>query len=114
MDATAHVHAMDRDTRTTLRGNHLTGYGHYTDKFIFTFTDASDGGCEVTACSESQVFSILDYSTNFCNLRNLYCNASDGCQVVSKDLGPYEETYADCWQNKKENCIHEKETLDNK
>tara|TARA_R110002050_G_scaffold159843_1_gene289267 strand:- start:12 stop:404 length:393 start_codon:yes stop_codon:yes gene_type:complete len=43
----------------------LTGDLKYTDKMIFTFTPTSTGGCAVTACSESQVFSIGDYGTNY-------------------------------------------------
>uniref|UniRef100_A0A7S1MJZ3 Uncharacterized protein n=1 Tax=Alexandrium catenella TaxID=2925 RepID=A0A7S1MJZ3_ALECA len=61
-----------------------TGNGQYTDKLTFTFEDEADG-CKVSGCSESQVFSIADFSTNYCNLRMLYCGASDGCHPVTKD-----------------------------
>jgi hypothetical protein len=44
---------------------------------IFTFISQVDG-CAVTACSESQVTSIGDYGTNYCNLHDLYCN-DDEC-----------------------------------
>eukprot|EP01083_Nonionella_stella_P302825 1045671_1 len=72
-------------------GERLTGDGKYTDKFVFTFTESSSSGCQVTACSESQVFSILDFSTNYCNLRNLYCNSSkDGCVTQQYDFLDYE------------------------
>merc|ERR1712232_279488 len=46
----------------------------YTDKQIFTFSDSADGTCEIQACSESQGFSVMDYSTNYCDIHNLYCN----------------------------------------
>lgn len=47
-----------------------------TDKMIFTFSDfpGSHPSCGIHACSESQVFSLKDFSTNYCNLRNLYCS----------------------------------------
>eukprot|EP01083_Nonionella_stella_P270656 916657_1 len=94
-------------------GERLTGDGKYTDKFVFTFTESSSSsssssssGCEVTACSESQVFSILDFSTNYCNLRNLYCNSSkDGCVTQQYDFLDYEEKYVKCGQNVVEKCI---------
>lgn len=88
-----------------IKGSRLTGDGKYTDLFTFYTTDLNESGsCEVHACSESQVFSILDFSTNYCNLRNLYCNSDEGCPPVQYDLD-YEEIYVDCRQNKKQNCI---------
>jgi hypothetical protein len=33
------------------------------------------GACVAHMCSESQVFSIGDFDTNYCNLRNVYCNS---------------------------------------
>lgn len=91
---------------SVIEGERLTGDGKYTDKFMFTFvtTEETDGGCDVSACSESQVTSILDFSTNFCNLRNLYCSTKDGCSIQKYDL-EYKETYVDCWQNKVEKCF---------
>jgi len=63
----------DNSTETEWSLERLTGDGKYTDKILFTFTD-SGSGCFVTACSESQVFSILDYGTNYCNMHDLYCS----------------------------------------
>jgi len=51
----------------------------YDDKMIFTLS-ASGTGCQVEACSESQVMSVLDFSTNYCNVHDLYC-ADEGCNV---------------------------------
>eukprot|EP00929_Paragymnodinium_shiwhaense_P022089 TRINITY_DN14219_c0_g2_i1.p1 TRINITY_DN14219_c0_g2~~TRINITY_DN14219_c0_g2_i1.p1 ORF type:complete len:214 (-),score=35.61 TRINITY_DN14219_c0_g2_i1:193-759(-) len=67
--------------------NPKTSFGGkvYTDKQTFTLTDLS-GNCLVEACSESQGFSIGDFSTNYCNLRNLYCGAEDGCHPVLHDF----------------------------
>ena len=97
---------------TKITGSRVTGNGQYTDLFTFTLLeqDSSDGntdggGCVLNACSESQVFSILDFSTNYCNLRNLYCNSKDdGCPIVKYDLD-YKETYINCWQRDATKCI---------
>ena len=86
-----------------IEGSRLTGDRKYTDLFRFFLQDVTSG-CEVEACSQSQVFSILDFSTNFCNLRSLYCNSSDSCPISHADL-EYEETHIDCWQRKASNCI---------
>ena len=59
--------------------NRVTGDGRYTDKINMDFTDAGSA-CAVTSCSESQVFSIGDGSTNYCNQRLLLCGSGDGCQ----------------------------------
>ena len=88
--------------------SHVTGNGKYTDKLQFMFENA-DGGddCEVSGCSVSQVArgvhknhaldhsyrftsaqvtSVIDRSTNYCNLYNLYCGGNVGCQVAQTDL----------------------------
>ena len=47
-----------------ISGQRITGGGQYTDLFTFSLDPGSDrdsGSCQVTACSESQVFSILDF-----------------------------------------------------
>ena len=62
----------------------VTGNKKYTDKIIFSY-EASGSGCVVSGCSESQVFSVLDSSANFCNLRMLTCGTSDGCVPVGTD-----------------------------
>jgi len=93
------------DGSSMVRGSRETGDGKYTDKFGFNLIPSKDGeGCEMSGCSESQVLSILDMSTNYCNLRSLYCNSSDGCNVVSSELD-YTEKYLNCWQRHAENCI---------
>ena len=40
-------------------------------------------GCSVSACSESQVFSIGDYGTNFCNIHDLYCSDA-ACKPITQ------------------------------
>jgi len=101
------------DGASMVRGSRVTGDGKYTDQFGFHLVPNKDGkGCEMSGCSESQVFSILDMSTNYCNLRSLYCNTSDGCDVVGTKL-VYTEKYMNCWQRKADNCIAGSSASDN-
>jgi hypothetical protein len=95
-----------------LEASRLTGNKLYTDKLAFGFTDSSSpSGCAVSACSVSQVTSVLDMSTNYCNLRNLYCNSKqDGCPVVHHEL-TYKETYQNCWQRNASKCIAVREKM---
>lgn len=65
----------------------------YTDKQTFVLSDA-DGGCQIMGCSESQGFSVGDFSTNYCDLRNLYCGTADGCKPVSKDFTHDEQSHS--------------------
>ena len=90
----------------TLEGSRLTGDGKYTDKFtlVLSSDDEVSSSCTMTACSESQCTSVLDFSTNYCNIRSLYCNSEDGCPIVKWNL-QYEETFKDCWQNDAEKCV---------
>jgi hypothetical protein len=70
--------------RTANPETSMGGYA-YVDKQ--TFTLAKDGsGCRIFACSESQGPSGKDFSTNYCNLRNLYCGTADGCQTILKNI----------------------------
>jgi len=69
----------------TLTLQRQTGDLKYVDKMTFSF-EAGVGSCTVSGCSESQVTSIGDFSTNYCNLRMLYCGASDGCIPVVHDF----------------------------
>ncbi|CAJ1383775.1 unnamed protein product [Effrenium voratum] len=62
-----------------------TGDGKYTDKMAMTLAPAGDK-CQIMGCSESQVFSIRDMSTNYCNLRMLYCGTAEGCSPVKHDF----------------------------
>merc|ERR1711908_163552 len=56
---------------------------------------ASAGACKLSACSESQVTSSCDFSTNYCNLHDLYCGTAAGCKIVHHDL-TFEETQNSC------------------
>jgi len=83
-----------------LEGTRVTGKkggpevgGPFTDKWSLKFT-AAGGGCSVDAYSTSTGFSLLDASTNFCNLHNLYAGG---------DM-PFKEAYTDCGQNDVKEC----------
>merc|ERR1719174_305227 len=75
----------------TLSAHRRTGDDKYTDKMVFTLTDTGVQACKIEACSESQVFSIGDAGTNYCNLRMLYCGLKDGCKPVLHDIASDEE-----------------------
>jgi len=78
---------MIHDYKNATHASRTTGDGtNYTDLFIFTYANLrneisqsqnleGNKGCKVTACSESQANSLYDFSTNYCNLYNLYCQA---------------------------------------
>lgn len=74
-----------------LKLKRLTGNKLYTDKMVLTMQPSSAGGCELAGCSESQVFSVEDFSTNYCNLRMLYCGSADGCHPVLHDFQVQED-----------------------
>mmetsp|Transcript_13779 Transcript_13779/g.43590 ORF Transcript_13779/g.43590 Transcript_13779/m.43590 type:complete len:176 (+) Transcript_13779:80-607(+) len=74
----------------TMSFTRLTGDRKYTDKMIFTLTPMGSE-CKVEACSESQVTSLLDMGTNYCNLKMLYCGTADGCRPVRSDFTTYGE-----------------------
>lgn len=80
----------------------VTGDLKYTDKMIFTFTNNVHDGCTVGACSQSQVFSIGDYSTNFCNLHDLYCSDA-GCHPFT--TLSYTEAVGTCTEASPSKCL---------
>jgi len=53
---------------------------------VFNYIDNGDGTCMINSCSDSQCESNNDQSTNYCNMRNLYCGSADGCKIVETDL----------------------------
>jgi hypothetical protein len=88
-------------TDMLMKTKRLTGNKKYTDLQDFTFA-TSGSGCVVEACSESQVMSYLDYSTNYCNLHDLYCGSADGCPFIT-DL-QYTESVGTCSASDKSAC----------
>jgi len=91
-------YSIKNQTNSYLSGQRITGDNKYTDFFDFSFTPTAAKGCTVEACSESQVNSLIDYSTNYCNLHSLYCSAASGCPTVGADLS-YSEVYKSCSQH---------------
>ena len=57
------------------------------------------------ACSESQITSYIDFSTNFCNIRQLLCGSKEGCKTMNHDFAPLSPKYDDCWQHDSGKCI---------
>merc|ERR1712216_792389 len=89
------TYTITSSSATSVSLERVTGNKKYTDKMILTLT-ASGSGCDMDACSESQVTSVLDFSTNYCNLHDLFCSDS-GCNADS--LGPkltYTEKIMSC------------------
>lgn len=86
--------AQGKTDASTLFANfsRVTRNGKYTDKLGFSFFVTGTDQCGVHACSESQVTSIADFSTNYCNLRNLYCGSAEGCKPVKSDFTTDETT----------------------
>jgi hypothetical protein len=104
------TYKLDSASGSSVNASRATGDALYTDKMALNFVPTDKGGCKVKACSVSQVTSILDFSTNYCNLRNLYCNSkADGCPVIKRDLN-YQEAYDSCWQRNVERCISTRKT----
>lgn len=62
------------------------------DKVAITLTDEKGDQCEIEACSRSQVFSVLDFGTNYCNLEMLFCGSDEGCKPVLNDFTHTKET----------------------
>jgi hypothetical protein len=107
------TYSLDGTAEKQIHVSRLTGDKMFTDKMAMEFEDnTKTSGCTMRACSVSQVTSVLDFSTNYCNLRNLYCNSNvDGCPVVNHELS-YEERYNNCWQRTVAKCISSKQKSD--
>ena len=78
---------IDDTSQTSLALQRVTGDNKYTDKITFTFEAAGNyDGCVVRGCSRSQVTSVADFSTNYCNMYSLYCSSADGCKYAERDI----------------------------
>ena len=97
-------HALSSVTPSSIAGQRLTGDGRYTGKYDFSFAPMDTGGCAVTSCSESQVTSVIDFSTNYCNLPNLYCSSKEDCPGAGPDLS-YDESFVSCSQHDATKCV---------
>mmetsp|Transcript_19097 Transcript_19097/g.62239 ORF Transcript_19097/g.62239 Transcript_19097/m.62239 type:complete len:187 (-) Transcript_19097:327-887(-) len=70
----------------------VTGNKMYTDRMGFDFKVKGAETCVVSGCSESQVTSVADFSTNYCNLRMMLCGSKEGCHPVEHDFGIQESS----------------------
>merc|ERR1712025_489434 len=93
-----------KDSQNYTEFSRLTGDKKYTDLMDFTFIPVSDTSCTIVACSESQVTSLLDFSTNFCNLHDLYCGTAAGCKIVKYDF-VFDEHISHCTQHDTSSCL---------
>jgi hypothetical protein len=73
------------ETSRTANPAHSVAGQKYVDKQTFTLTPDGNS-CDISACSESQGTSMKDFSTNYCDSRNLYCGSTDGCKPVLHDF----------------------------
>ena len=85
----------------TWKFSRVTGDGKYTDLLNYAFYAYGETSCQMYGCSESQVFSIGDYGTNFCNIHDLYCNDKE-CQLHSNLH--YTEEFIKCNQHHLDSC----------
>jgi len=72
---------------------HHTGNHLYYDLQMFTLTDMGKYKCKIYACSMSQGTSNNDASTNYCNMRNLYCGPEDSCIPVLHPFSTEENNF---------------------
>jgi len=92
-------------TASLIQGKHITGSSqHYEDHFNLAF-EQNGADCKLSGCSQSQVTSYLDFSTNFCNMHDLYCGSEDKCPVIKSDFKGYTETFGSCKQHDSTKCI---------
>merc|ERR1712013_219810 len=74
-------------TANTVLATHTTPVARYVDDITFTMSN-NGSGCSINATSSSQTwYAVLDYGTNYCNLRNLVAGAG-----ISDSEGFLEET----------------------
>jgi len=85
-----------------VKGRHLTPVKRYSDTLTFRFEEQSGANsCKVDAFSTSDTwYAILDFSTNYCNLRNLLdgtgLSSSDGFQEETSDSVCTQYSSRDC------------------
>lgn len=82
------------DGLNTMSFSRRTGDDKFTDKMLFTLTEVGGSKCKIDACSESQGSSGGDFSTNYCNMKMLFCGSDDKCHPVIHDFTSSGETTA--------------------
>jgi hypothetical protein len=86
---------------STWQFQRVTGDGKYTDLINYAFYNLNEASCQVYGCSVSQVFSIGDAGTNYCNIHDLYCD-EPGCRPFYKLF--YDEDIDKCTEADQEVC----------
>jgi rubredoxin len=109
------AYELKSNSDSTLLLHRTTANGQYTDHIQIQLTDAGGGTCVVNACSASQVTSIYDFSTNYCNIHDLYCsdvgcNALTGnpvlsCEETEVDASSGQKSKSDCYKNSEVNSV---------
>jgi len=84
-----------------VKATHTTPVHMYVDDLTLTFEDGADGGCTLHGFSTSEtIYAVLDYSTNFCNMKNLITGAGldmgDGYSETASDDTCTQYSAADC------------------
>jgi len=65
------LYQLGEEKDTTITGTHQTPVARYIDDLTFALSD-NGYGCSVQATSSSRTwYAVLDFGTNYCNLRNL-------------------------------------------
>ena len=72
-DTSAGTYALVTETdNSSIWATRTTPVKHYVDDILFQYSSNSNGGCSIAAKSRSQTLSYYDYSTNFCNMWNVF------------------------------------------
>merc|ERR1712080_105065 len=71
-------------TPDKITGEHRTPVARYIDDITFKFLD-TEQGCSLKGKSSSRTwYAVLDYGTNYCNMRNLMDGARLSAEMVSR------------------------------
>jgi len=84
-----------------LQISRVTGDGKYIDLIVINLIQ-DYSTCKMYACSQSQVTSVGDDGTNFCNIHDLYCT-EEGCNPFAEL--DYVETVKTCTEASPKKCI---------
>ena len=78
----------DETTATKVYGTHWTPVSRYSDSFNYELTELDGGAkCGVKGYSRSDTwYAVLDYGTNFCNVRNLLDGAFESVWQHPEDV----------------------------
>lgn len=95
------VSVSDQDQDVTIVATHQTPKHRFIDDLTFVLTKDSDSQCSVEATSDSRTwYAVLDFGTNYCNLRNLIDGAGistlDGFSEVTEDSVCTQYSSRDC------------------